>query len=144
MPRWVGRSCTEQPNECRTPAPGMTASTYPTNRSKRLRHVRHVTLLAGTLLAGGSAQLEPAPGSSAQSDIRQSGVTAWNTGLRLGDERPDFRRATKTRPPQTMAFSGRACWASGPACWPSNEDSVNLSAARQRPQRQLPPGGSPD
>src|SRR4051794_12522310 len=102
VPRWVGRSCTEQPDECRSPVPAMTALTYLTSRSKRLRHVRQVTLLAG-----GSAQLEPAPGSSAQSDIRQSGVTAWNTGLRLGDERPDFRRATKTRPPQAMAFSGR-------------------------------------
>ena len=75
---------------------------WPASRRNRLRHVWQVTSLAG-----GSAQPERAPGSSAQSDIRQCGVTAWNTAVRPGDERPDFRSATNTRPAQTMAFSGR-------------------------------------
>ena len=47
----------------------------PLTLAKRLRHFKQVTYSAG-----GSAHDELAPGSSAQSDIRQNGVTAWNTG----------------------------------------------------------------
>ncbi len=43
----------------------------PPSRESRLRHAGQVTSLAG-----GSAQPEPAPGSAAQSAMRQCGVTA--------------------------------------------------------------------
>jgi len=42
------------------------------SRSSRFMQAGQVTLRPG-----GSAQAEPGPGSSAQSDIRQYGVTAW-------------------------------------------------------------------
>jgi len=72
------------------------------SRSSRRRHAAQVTYSPE-----GSAQPDPGPGSSAQSDIRQWGVTAWNTGLLLFDTWPDFRSGTKTRSAQITAFRGR-------------------------------------
>ncbi len=72
------------------------------SRAKRLRQAGHVTAVLG-----GSAQLDPAPGSAAQRAGRQCGVTAWKTDACPRDVRPALRSATNTRVWRTMAFWGR-------------------------------------
>ncbi len=76
---------------------------YPfSSLASRLRHAAQVTCSAG-----GSAQTEPAPGSSAHSAMRQYGVTAWKIASRPGRTRPDLRRETNTRPARTNVLPGR-------------------------------------
>jgi len=72
------------------------------SRARRARHTGHVTVAFG-----GSAQLDPAPGSAAQRAGRQCGVTAWKTGACLFGICPPLRSATNTRVRRTMAFWGK-------------------------------------
>ncbi len=69
------------------------------SRARRVRHNGHVTMALG-----GSAQLDPAPGSAAHRAGRQFGVTAWKTGACPDWVRPALRSATNTRVLRTMAF----------------------------------------
>lgn len=97
--------CRSRSEECRT-GRGQELNgggSYPFfSLAKRTRHAAQVTRSAG-----GSAQTDPAPGSSAQRAMRQWGVTAWKIAARPGRTRPDFRRETNTRPARTKALPAR-------------------------------------
>ncbi len=72
------------------------------SRARRARHTGQVTLSPG-----GSAHLDPAPGSAAQRAGRQWGVTAWKTGACPFGIRPPLRSATNTRVRRMMALGGK-------------------------------------